>query len=302
MKSAVLFIIFNRPNTTKKVFEVIRQAKPPKLYIAADGPRQDRESEYIVCDETRKIATKVDWDCEVKTLFREKNLGCANAVSGAINWFFEQEEEGIILEDDVLPVSTFFEYCDELLVKFRNDYRIGMISGCNLVWNKIEIKYSYLFSIYNHIWGWATWRRSWKYYDITMKDWPEWRESGNLEKLSGGNKPFVSFWKRWMDIAYAGLSNSRDSQWHYTCWKNGWINVLPKYNQTFNIGFYSDAGGATHPIGDVPQYIIKSQPKPLEFPLVHPQDLVVNNYADKLISKYVYGIFMIDYKKDEQIF
>ena len=114
MRSAVLFLVFNRPVTTQQVFEAIAAARPPRLYVAADGPRAGRPGETELCAEVRRIATAVDWPCEVRTLFREENLGCRRAVSGGINWFFEQEEEGIIIEDDVLPVPSFFDYCDEL--------------------------------------------------------------------------------------------------------------------------------------------------------------------------------------------
>ena len=115
MNKAVLFIIFKRYETANRVFEVIRQAKPPRLYIAADGPRKNVKDEYEKCMNTRKIVEKVDWDCEVKTLFRDENLGCGLNVSGAINWLFEHEEDGIILEDDCLPDLTFFSFCEELL-------------------------------------------------------------------------------------------------------------------------------------------------------------------------------------------
>src|SRR6187402_998951 len=120
-KSAVLFIIFNRPDNTAHVFEQIRAARPPRLYIAADGPRQSRSNENSLCQQTRQIALQADWDCEVKTLFRDENAGCKEAVSAAITWFFDNEEEGIILEDDCLPANSFFKFCDELLEKYRDN-------------------------------------------------------------------------------------------------------------------------------------------------------------------------------------
>jgi len=123
MISPVLFLIFNRPDTTTRVFEAIRAARPERLYVAADGPRMTREGEAERCAEARRIATAVDWPCEVKTLFRETNLGCRAAVSGAITWFFEHEEEGIILEDDCLPDPSFFPYCTELLAHYRDTGR-----------------------------------------------------------------------------------------------------------------------------------------------------------------------------------
>jgi hypothetical protein len=132
IKSAVLFIIFNRPDTTKQVFAKIKVGKPRRFYVAADGPRTDRPGEDELCKQTRAIINEVDWDCDVKTLFRTTNGGCKEAVSSVITWFFENEEEGIILEDDCLPADSFFRFCDTLLEKYRFDNRIGNISGRNL--------------------------------------------------------------------------------------------------------------------------------------------------------------------------
>src|SRR5262249_20722231 len=160
-KIPVLFLIFNRPNTTARVMEAIRTAGPGRLYVAADGPRDGNADEAKRCAEVRRIATQVDWPCEVQTLFRERNLGCRQAVSSAITWFFEQEQEGIILEDDCLPSPSFFPYCAELLARFRNDERIMCITGCNFQQDMKGYPYSYYFSKYHHVWGWATWRRAW---------------------------------------------------------------------------------------------------------------------------------------------
>ena len=165
----VLFLIFNRPETTIQVFSAIKKAQPNRLYIAADGPRPEYPDEVNHCKIARTIATNVDWDCEVKTLFRDQNLGCRLAVSQAIDWFFEQEPEGIILEDDCLPNQSFFWFCKELLEKYRNETRIMHIGGTNFQFGKNRTNYSYYFSRYAHIWGWASWRREWKYYDEKLK-------------------------------------------------------------------------------------------------------------------------------------
>src|SRR6266403_1894039 len=145
MRSPVLFLVFNRPNSTRQVFDAIRSARPSKLYIAADGPRANRPLEANLCDEVRDIALSVDWPCQVNTLFREDNLGCKRGVSEAITWFFDREDEGIILEDDVLPVPTFFRFCDDMLERFRSDTRVSMISGCNLISRHYARKQSYFF-------------------------------------------------------------------------------------------------------------------------------------------------------------
>lgn len=156
LKTAVLFLVFNRPETTKTVFEAIRKAKPKRLYIAADGPRKHREGENEKVSSVRQIVTYVDWPCDVKTLFRDENLGCKSAVSGAITWFFNHEEEGIILEDDCLPHPDFFPFCESLLKRYANDERIWVITGNNFQNGIQRGEASYYFSRYNHVWGWAS--------------------------------------------------------------------------------------------------------------------------------------------------
>ena len=123
-------MVFNRPDTTKQVFETIRKARPAQLFVAADGPRENRPDEAEKCAEVRRIVDNgIDWDCKVHRLYRDKNLGCKIACSSAIDWFFEHVDEGIILEDDTLPHPTFFQFCEELLKRYRDDERIMLISG-----------------------------------------------------------------------------------------------------------------------------------------------------------------------------
>ncbi|SVD11842.1 uncharacterized protein METZ01_LOCUS364696, partial [marine metagenome] len=170
LSTPVLFLIFNRPDTTKQVFSAIQKARPPRLYVAGDGPRPEQSNEDEICEIARSIATNVDWDCEVKTLFRDQNLGCQLAVSQAISWFFENEPEGIILEDDCLPSQSFFLFCQELLELFRNDENVGAI--CGFYSNELDYKpsASYFFSRYLRVWGWAGWRRTFEGYDSQIKN------------------------------------------------------------------------------------------------------------------------------------
>ena len=167
-ETPVLFLIFNREDTTQKVFNVLRRQKPKYLYVAADGPRKNKEGEAEKCRRTRDIINQVDWDCELKTLFREENRGCKMAVSSAISWFFEQVEQGIILEDDCLPHPSFFPFCEELLIRYKDDDRIGHIGGNCFLPGLIEDGLSYDFCSISHIWGWASWRRVWKNYDVNF--------------------------------------------------------------------------------------------------------------------------------------
>lgn len=287
MISPVLFLIFNRPETTFKVFEAIRAARPPKLYIAADGPRADRPGEAQRCEEARRIAEAVDWPCEIHTLFRDENLGCKHGVSTAVTWFFDHEAEGIILEDDVLPVPTFFAFCDEMLERYRNTDRIAMISGCNLVSNHFPCRESYFFSRYNHIWGWAAWRRSWRHYDVAMTEWPVWRDQKGLATVSGGSRLFETYWRHTLDAAYGGRIDTWDYQWTFACWRAGGLSILPGLNQTKNLGFGTDA---THTTGTAPQFVTESQAQRLSFPLTHPHEVARNARADAMIDANVFGI------------
>lgn len=287
MRSAVLFLVFNRPDTTRQVFEAIRAARPLRLYVAADGPRATRSSEIERCEEVRRIATEVDWPCEVKTLFRTENLGCKVGVSSGIDWFFENEEEGIILEDDVLPLPGFFGYCDELLERYRDDQRIGLISGCNLISKQFAPEESYFFSRYNHIWGWASWRRAWQHYDVTMQTWPAWRDSAAIKQTSNGDVYFEHYWREIFDRVEQGLIDTWDYQWTYACWSKNMISILPKYNQVYNLGFGQDA---THTTADAPDFVVDSVPKALPLPLVHPANVQANEKVDALINTIVFGV------------
>ena len=166
LNTPVLFLIFNRPNTTRQVFSAIKKAKPPRLYIAADGPRPDYPSDAESCDISRNIATNVDWDCEVKTLFRNQNLGCRLAVSSAIDWFFDYETKGIFLEDDTKPSEQFFQFINFGLHKYNNNTEIGCVCGYNPLEPKIDKTDRIIIANYPHIWGWGTWKRVWDKYHI----------------------------------------------------------------------------------------------------------------------------------------
>lgn len=139
----ILFTIFNRPNTTALVFEKIRKAQPQKLYIAADGPRTKQEKE--LCNKTREIIKRIDWDCSVKKLFLEDNQGCRKGMIKVITCFFENESEGIILEDDCLPSDSFFSFCSTLLEKYMDDDRIGHITGSNFQKEKKRRRFIIIF-------------------------------------------------------------------------------------------------------------------------------------------------------------
>lgn len=296
MNNPVLFLVFNRPETTKLVFQSIRNAKPAKLYISADGPRQNRPKDKLLCNQVKKIVTKIDWPCELKTLFRDKNQGCKKAVSSGIDWFFKNEEQGIILEDDIFPIPGFFSYCDELLELYKDNNRVAMISGYNPISKRIFSKESYFFTHYGNIWGWATWRRAWQHYDINMLQWPKWRDSRGLNSISDNTCFFEAYWKDYNNAIYDNKIDTWDFQWYFTCWRINGLCITPKNNQTYNLGF---GGNATHTLGKAPDFVVESEPEPLDFPLLHHVNIKRNKAADKLISRRVFRISLITIIKNK---
>ncbi len=185
----VAFLIFNRPELTRKVFATIAQAKPSKLLVVADGPRADVPDDREKCSEARAIIGRIDWDCEVLTNYSSANMGCRARISTGLEWVFTNVEEAIILEDDCIPHPTFFRFCKELLTRYRDDQRVMMISGDNFQMGRNRTPYSYYFSRFFHCWGWATWRRAWRHYDIDMELWPSLRDGSWLLYVPGKQSP-----------------------------------------------------------------------------------------------------------------
>lgn len=236
----VLFLIFNRPECTFQTFDRIRELKPSKLYIAADGPRTHKDGEEEKCLEARKIIQKVDWPCELKTLLRKENYGCKKAVSGAIDWLFENENEGIILEDDCVPDLSFFHFSSSMLSRYKEDERISMICGSNFLYGDSDYKkytfdHSYFFSNYYPIWGWATWKRAWKRYNVDLNEWPELDKQGKLYWLFP-IKRIANHYKGMFDILYYKGFNTWDIQWWFTCIFQHGLSIVPRHNLVRNIG------------------------------------------------------------------
>lgn len=274
-KTGVLFLVFNRPDTTKLVFERIRQVKPRRLYVAGDGPRQGYHDEKEKVKKAREIATTVDWPCEVKTLFRDKNLGCKKAISSAITWFFEHEEQGIILEDDCVPHLDFFTFCENLLNRYIEDVRVLAITGNNFQNGKQRGEASYYFSKYNHIWGWATWKRSWQNYDGDIKFWANWRNSKNWFNYMY-DKVERRYWKNIFDLMYLKKIDTWDYSWIASVWYKNGLTATPNVNLVSNIGFREDATH-THFANDK----IANLPTQKIGKIIHPAEITQNIEADK---------------------
>lgn len=278
LNTPVALLIFNRPDTTQRVFDAIAKAKPPKLLVVADGPRENRPGEAEKCAQTRAIIQKVDWDCEVITHFATSNMGCKMRVSSGIDWIFEQVEEVIILEDDCLPEQSFFRFCEEMLERYRHHERVGMVSGGNLQFGKTRGTGSYYFSRYTHIWGWATWRRAWQRYDREMTLWPAFREQGWLEALFSKTGE-QAYWRHSFDAVYNGSLDTWDCQWTFAALINGMLQIVPNVNLISNIGFGPGATH-THEIGIHANMPTQAMP----FPLVHPDFVLPDPQGDQFIS------------------
>lgn len=255
LETPLLFLIFNRPAPTARVFEVIRAQRPRQLFIAADGARDDRLGEAELVRQTRAIATHVDWACEVKTLFRDTNLGCGAAVSQAITWFFDHVEEGIILEDDCLPHPDFFPYCQTLLQRYRHEPRIATIAGTHFLPAELAYQHSHYVSKYFQMWGWATWRRTWQDYDFALSKLSEAEWQALLKRIH----PIPAEAGYWNEI-YKTLQTSTVDTWDFqmlfSCWRTGGHHVMPGRNLISNLGYGVDA---THtnfasPMGNLPTF------------------------------------------------
>jgi hypothetical protein len=286
LKTAVLFLVFNRLDTTKQVFQSIRQAKPPRLYIASDGPRVDHEGDAQNVSAVRDYIIKnIDWECEIRTLFRDHNLGCKYAVSGAITWFFENEEYGIILEDDCLPSQSFFWFCEELLERYKDDTRVWHISGDNFQEKIKRGDASYYFSKYTHIWGWASWANRWSMYDVEMKSFETFDKQNKISSVFGEKKS-QRYWLAVFKEVFLGKIDTWDYQWVYAIMSNSGLNVMPNQNLISNIGFGIDA---TH-TKDLDSQLSKIPRTDLLAPLHHPGFVMHDIEADFFTASKIFKL------------
>jgi hypothetical protein len=288
LKTPVAFIIFKRPDNTQKVFEAIRQAKPPKLLVIADGARAERPGEVERCAATRAIIDRVDWECELLKNYSDTNMGIKQRVTSGLSWVFNTVEEAIILEDDCLPHPTFFRYCEELLEYYRHDTRIMTISGDNTPLGRGRTEDSYYFSNYPRIWGWATWRRAWLHYDIDMKNWPQIRDKNWLKDILQDDQS-VKDWKNIFQSTYKGHKGFEtwDYQWTFANWMQNSLSIIPNVNLITNLGFGADStntGDSKNARANVPLQAIN-------FPLKHPFFMIPDTQRDAFTHRNLYRPF-----------
>lgn len=228
----ILLIAFNRPTTTLEVFQHIRKAQPARLYIAADGPRLTHPDDVEKCKQVRAIKESVDWDCVVKTRYSENNQGCKKGVVSAINWFFENEEEGIILEDDIIPDDSFFSYCADMLNLYRNHEKIKAVMGFNLYGQGVKSDSHFIYEGF-YPWGWATWRRAWIQYDPDYYDIDKLKA---LQKTKKSHKHLINTLDLNLQLIKKGLLDTWDYQFMYMMACRNGFSVAPYANLIKNIG------------------------------------------------------------------
>jgi GR25 family glycosyltransferase involved in LPS biosynthesis len=273
LENPLLFLVFNRPLETQRVFDEIKMVKPKKLYVAADGPRVDFDEEN--CNKVKNIFSQIDWECDVQTLYREKNLGCKYAVSSAIDWFFENEEMGLILEDDCLPSKDFFRFCDTMLNKYKDDHRFRFVTGSNFNFGNKIGDGSYYFSRLTHVWGWASWRRSWKDYDVELSKYKG-KDYYNVFQSLFQNEILAEDWNNIIQQLFDNKIDTWDYQWTITNLFNNGLSIIPNVNLIKNIGFGENATHTFESNG-----LENQAHQMLEENICHPVVFLPNFEADK---------------------
>ena len=282
LRTAIAYLIFNRPRHTRETFAAIRAQRPSRLQIVADGPRAGHPTDADRCRETREIVGQIDWPCEVQRNYADENLGCKRRVSSGLDWVFTQVESAIILEDDCLPHPDFFPYCDALLARYATDERVAVITGNNFQDGIQRGAASYYFSKYNHCWGWATWRRAWQKYQVDMPYWPTWKNSADWRRKTPDRVERAVF-SDLFDRVSRGEIDTWDYQWTACVWHHGGLTATPNVNLVTNIGFGPDA---THTVahGD-----LEGAPVGELGPLTHPEQIRQDVVADAYVFNRNFG-------------
>ena len=276
MNTPVAFIVFNRAECVRRTLAAIRLARPPRLLIIADGPRDSRPDDPAKCAAVRKLVEEgVDWPCEIERNYATRNLGCAERLASGLTWAFSRSERLIVIEDDCLPDPSFFGFCEELLERYANDTRVGQISGCPMFFSEIDRASSYIFSRYGSIWGWASWRRAWNYYDLKIESWPRFSQGGGLDAVVHSQAEYKKRKRLYSEMHGAQVFDSWDYQWGYAKFSQGLLSVVPCRNLIENTGYGPDG---TH-YGPEDKFTLKRFS--MERPLRHPEFVIPDLRFDR---------------------
>lgn len=279
MKTPVAFVVFNRVECAQRTLAAIRAARPPRLFVIADGPRPTRPGEAEKCAAVRQVIDAgIDWPCEVERNYAATNLGCAERLASGLTWAFSRSERLVILEDDCLPDPSFFGFCDELLERYADDTRVGQISGCPIFTSEIPRSTSYVFSRYGSIWGWASWRRAWNYYDLRLESWPRFAAAGGLEALVHSRAEYAKRKRLYDGMHGRETFDSWDYQWGYAKFSQGLLSAVACRNLIENTGFGADG---TH-YGPDDKFAL--QRLAIDTPLRHPEFVIPDLAFDRAYS------------------
>lgn len=282
LNTPIVYMIFNRPRHTRETFEVIRLQQPSKLFIIADGPRPNHPTDSERCKEVRLIVEQIDWPCEVKHNYSDLNLGCKQRVISGLDWVFLQVENAIILEDDCLPHPDFFDYCQELLERYNDDDRVMAVTGNNFQAGRRRGAAAYYFSKYNHVWGWATWRRAWQKNDPSLAFWPEWKKTTAWVQHTP-DKIERRYWSEIFERMYRSEIDTWDYPWTASVFYHGGLTATPNVNLVTNIGFGPDG---THTVANEDQ---DGLPSHSLGPLIHMSKVVQDRKADRYVFDHIFG-------------
>jgi hypothetical protein len=265
LKIPVALIGFNRPDHLRAVLESLAAVRPAFLFVILDGPRSDREAEAARCLAVRRVFEEIKWSCQIEWNCAPSNLGCKMRIVTGLDWLFGQVDEAIILEDDCVPAPQFFRFAEELLANYRNDPRVGMIAGSNVGGFAASDGASYWFSRVPACWGWATWARAWKNFDVTMAQWPAFRREGRVSEVFD-ERIKSDYWTGLLDGTFHNRIDTWDYPWALTLWVAGQLTVVPSSNLVSNIGFGNDS---THTASSS-HAAARRAFDPISFPLRHP--------------------------------
>jgi GR25 family glycosyltransferase involved in LPS biosynthesis len=280
MNTPIALIIYHRPEMTAKVINSLREIKATEIFIIADGPKNELDAER--CKETRALINSIDWKCKIYKNYSPKNLGLRKRVVSGLDWVFSKVDRAIILEDDLVVDKSFYRFCEEMLEKYKNNTRIISVAGDNFLFDKYKIKESYFFSRYTYPWGWATWRRAWKLYDDTMRNWPGIKK---LKVLKNSIKEFgiLTYWSKVFDLIYQRNIDSWAYCWTYTAFVNSMLSVVPYVNLVSNVGI---GKGATHTL--IKSKVFGMPTLEMHFPLRYAKKVVRDSRADLIIERNLY--------------
>jgi hypothetical protein len=285
LRTSVALLIFNRPDATRRVAAQIAKARPPKVLIFADGPRATHPGDEGLVEQTRAVIDEIEWPCDVLRNYSDVNLGTKYRPATGLDWVFETVEEAIFLEDDCLPDLSFFRFCDELLERYRHDPRVMMVSGDNFLPGGRTVSPSYFFSRYVAIWGWATWRRAWTYYDVDLQDWEGLRRTPFPRDLLG-DEAVANLWRGYFDRIVSGETRTWDHQWQFACFRQQGLCVIPSTNLVSNVGF---GPGAAHYVEFDP-LLADVRARQMKFPLTHPSVVAPDRKYDEFVCRHLFRV------------